>query len=252
MPKFLEVLAAGLLLSLSCLPQSPDEQGAKSIFYDTQTGAIIVPKVPRVAVPPHASAGSAKQKPAEKVPAITGLMYHFDLLQPDGQLIRVNANRTFHSGDRIRLHVMANIDGDLTIMQSQDGGPFERLFPSPKLPAGAGRIAKGVDTVLPSAKSWFVFDEHPGELHLMMLLSAIATGQSDSIAGAEHQDSPTATADIASLKDLESVQKGSKALKIETDDSAQQASEVRIVDSRLDSKLPPGQIVVELKLLHRA
>ncbi|MDQ2840746.1 MAG: hypothetical protein M3Y72_06850, partial [Acidobacteriota bacterium] len=116
--------------------------------------------------------------------------------------------------------------------------------------------AKGVDTVLPSTNSWFVFDQHPGELHVVMLLTAEGTARpSDSLAGTDREPSTTEDhegTDLASIKKLSGVQKGSKALQIETDDSPQQASEVHVVDSRLDPKMPPGQIVVEVRLLHRA
>ncbi|MDQ2843651.1 MAG: hypothetical protein M3Y72_21935 [Acidobacteriota bacterium] len=49
MPKYLEVTAAAILLGWLCFSQTPDEKGAKAVFFDTQTGKIVTPTVPRPA-----------------------------------------------------------------------------------------------------------------------------------------------------------------------------------------------------------
>ena len=216
------------------------EKGAKAIFLDTQTGRMTMPMQAR----PAAARQAAKaQAGSVQVPAITGLMYYLELLEPSGQLVRVNSTRTFHSGDKVRLHVSSNVDGSLVILQRQDQGAFERLFPAASMPTLAAFVKKGVDTVLPTASGWFKFDERPGEIHLLMMLTAAAESS---------RPAPVSFDDRAEMMlAFNKIQHGSKGLMVEADDSPKNGYEVRLVDSTRDKTLTPGQIVVEVKLQHR-
>ncbi len=221
-----------LFIGLSLLAQQAPPSGAKALFFDTQTGKVTMPTVPQSA-----------RNPSVQVPAIMGLMYYLELISTDGELVRVNSNRAFHSGDRFRLHVTSNIDGWLTILQSQGGAKFEKLFPTAALPGLASNVKKGIDTILPSPGGWFKFDDRPGEIRVLMMLTAEPTGSTTQVASNEAMTSEN-------MRALEQVQRGSKALLIESSDSAKEGYEVRVVNSTQDRKLPPGQIVVELKLQH--
>lgn len=232
-------LAVGVIVSLGLFAQQEQPKGAKVLFLDTQSGRMTMPRVSRPAPKPSRTSSNNVD-----VPAITGLMYYLELVAPSGELVRVNSNRTFHSGERFRLHVSSNIDGWLTILQSQDGGKFEKLFPTSSLPGSASNIRKGVDTVLPAAGGWFKFDERPGEIRLLMMLTAEAGATSIHLASGRNEV-------VESMLAAERLQRGSKALLIETSDSPKEGFEVRVVNSTEDRKIPPGQIVVELKLEHR-
>ncbi len=240
---------SALLSGVVVLAQPNAEKGAKALFLDTQTGRMAMPTV-RPAGPNPASAPT-------KVPAITGLMYYFELLQPNGELIRVNSSRVFHSGEKFRLHVTTNIDGRLTILQSQNGGRFEELFPSPKLPESAPFVRKGIDTVLPAPGAWFKFDERSGDIQLLMMLSAESGVPIVASSAPPSHQTGTASASaevdekIGAMRAFEQLQRGSKALRIETDSSPRDAFEVRLVDSEKDRRVPPGKVVVELKLQQR-
>jgi len=227
------VLAVAAIAGTMLFAQQ-QQKGAKTIFLDTQSGRTIMAPV---AVPgPKPGSGSVQ------VPAITGLMYYLELVSPTGELTRVNTNRIFHSGEKFRLHVTSNIDGSLTILQSQEGAKFEKLLPTASLPSN---VRKGVDIILPSADGWFRFDERPGEIRLLMMLSAQPLGSPAQVAS--NQDlSPEF------MRGIEKMQQGSKALLIETSNSIKEACEVQVVNSNNDRRLTPGQIVVELKLQHRA
>jgi hypothetical protein len=183
-------------------------------------------------------------------------MYYLELLQPSGEVLRVNTNRIFHSGDRVRLHVTSNVDGRLNILQSQDGGKFEELFPSQSLPESASLVRKGEDTILPAPGGWFKFDERPGEIRLLMMLTAepVSAAPTASKRMAENRLSstvPSVDDRLKSMLQFEALQRGSKGLIVETGESPTDAFEVRVVNSEKDRKLPPGQIVVELRLQHR-
>lgn len=212
------------------------QTGAKALFIDTQTGRVVMPTV-------RSAVGKSETKPVE-LPAITGLMYYLEMVSPNGELTRVNTNRTFHSGDKFRLHVTSNIDGRLTILQSQDGRAFEKLFPSSSYAGLVPNVKRGVDTILPSPGGWFVFDEHPGEIRLLMMLTAEAIPTATQVATAQNRA-------VEEMRSIEKQQRGSKALFIETNDAPTAAYEVRVVNATQDRSILPGQIVVELKLAHR-
>ena len=53
------------------------------------------------------------------------------------------------------------------------------------------------------------------------------------------------------MRAIERLQRGSKALLIETSDAPKDGYEVRVVNSAQDRNIPPGQIVIGLKLAHR-
>ena len=230
------VVSSGIaIMSLTLFAQQAPPKGAKALFFDTQTGRVTMPKLDRPGPKPS---GAPVQ-----VPAITGLMYYLELVSPNGELIRVNSTRVFHSGEKFRLHVTSNIDGWLTILQSQGGAKFEKLLPAVSLPGSASNVKKGADTILPAPGAWFKFDEQPGEIRLLMMLTAEPTANASQVASSQ-----VITSD--GMRALEQAQRGSKALLIETSDSPKDGFEVQLVNSTQDSKLPPGQIVVEIKLQH--
>jgi hypothetical protein len=180
-------------------------------------------------------------------------MYYLELLQADGQLVRVTSSTVFHSGERVRLHVTSNVDGALLILQKQDQGPFERLLPSSAVPASAALVRKSIDTLLPSADGWFKFDERPGEIQLLVMLVATPDAPATVVASQSAATNPlgVASPSAETLQTLERVQRGSKGLLIETTKSPADAGEWRILDSQRDKNITPGQIVVEIKLQHR-
>ena len=255
--QFTRIILWVALSASIALAQSPDassqpaeQKGAKALFFDTESGRQVPSNYPQSPPRPPQKHATASAKPSQpNVPPVTGLRYYFELREPDGELLKVNAHHTFHSGDRMRMHITSNMDGELVIYQQQDDTPEERLFPSAQLPQATGYVVKGSDTVLPSAKSWFRFDQHPGQIHMTVRLSA---------QGLLPTQQPTANApstllaknDAEAAHDLSDVQKGSKALQIEADDTPQDASDYVVVDSRLDSKIPPGVVAVEITLKH--
>ena len=230
------VLVVFTIATSAVVAQQPSPRGAKALFLDTQTGKVAMPTMPRPG--PRPPRGSVQ------LPAITGLMYYLELVSPSGELVRVNSNAPFHSGEKFRLHVTSNIDGWLTILQSQDGTKFDRLFPTASLPELASNVKKGIDTILPAPGGWFKFDERPGEIRVLMMLTADPAGPRTQVASKQGVSSE-------SVRTLEQAQRGSKALLIENSDSPKDGYEVRVVNSIQDRKLPPGQIVVEMKLQHR-
>ena len=238
------LIAISALIARGLLGQTPPEQtGAKAIFFDSINDKQVNAQLANTTRKPHAPQATLHE--TAKLPVVTGLMYYVELLRPNGELARVNSDHIFHSGDRIHLHLESNIDGNLVIYQSEDNSSPEVLFPSPRVGDGSGRVAKGTDVVLPSSKAWFRFDDHPGRIVLSLKLSA------DQTTLPADESKTTLLADAGAIRDLRETQTGSKALVIDTDDSPTDASKIVVVDTRRDSKMAPGQIAVEISLVHR-
>lgn len=219
------------------------EEGAKALFADVLNNKLEMASKPppvtsHVSRPSHAS--------RTKAPSVTGLMYYVELLRPDGELLRVNSDRIFHTGERIRLHLTSAVNGNLVIYQSEDGSKPQLLFPSGKL---SGHIEKGIDVALPSPHAWFVFDNHPGRINLSLKLTA--DGSEENVP-ALAQDSPALLAAAAHVHKLNAAESGSKALKIETDDSPDGASRWVVMDSRRDPNVVPGHLTAEVWLEHHS
>ncbi|MDX1982850.1 MAG: DUF4384 domain-containing protein [Bryobacteraceae bacterium] len=259
-----------IFLAVPCMAQ--EQAGAKALFVDPTSGVTIqggapaTPPVRATTTRPRAGAAQARSGPV-KEGTVTGLRYWIELQTEQGQLLRVNSSRVFRSGERIRLHVESNVDGSLVILQSQDNGPFSRLFPTASNPAG--RVTKYQDQAFPSKAGWFRFDSKPGDIRLMLMVQADPSGSSAPVSVAANQPrqsagqaGPTgdsqpiteARPDRESAEQIEArmraqmaSQKGSKALVVEEDGE----SSTVVVDTRRASEVPPGAVAVEIRLSHR-
>jgi hypothetical protein len=263
-----------------------NKPGAKQLFRDTSTGVSIVsgpekrppgrsgqPNNPAPQTPP------ASQKPNTDV---TGLMYYVEVIQPSGQALRVNTTRIFHNGERIRFHVLSNVSGRLTILQSENDGAFLPLFPHPQLRGGDNRVEQGKETVIPMQ-----FDNRPGNIRLMLMLVADgAAGSNQQTAsntakpsggntpvsttpqqtrpanpqtpvqtasnnGGSSSGRPQAPLTPEEIRAVLGKLSGSKALKIETDESPTEAARFTVVDRREDRDMPAGTVAVEVRLTHQ-
>ena len=158
----------GVIVSLISLTAAGSERrGAKAIFVDTTSGAVVQGGKPRTA--PGLQNTVRAEKPAV-VPEVAGLMYYLELVSRSGQKSRVTADRTFRSGDRILVHVVSSIDGDVEVYQRNADGSATMLFPDERVNGGSSFVPKGVDTILPSPMAWFRFDDQTGTEHLSIVL----------------------------------------------------------------------------------
>lgn len=229
-----------------------EEKGAKAIFVDTTSGATVPVKTTASASDRTARNTKKAPKPAPKSststpapapgPEVSGLMYYVELVSPTGETSRVTTDRTFASGERILLHVVSAIDGDIAIYQRTPNGQAVRLFPDDRIRNGNARIAKGVDTVLPSPTSWFRFDHQSGTEELMLVLTPKGSGD-----GTTGQPQPSQVA-MASYEDVSAVP-GGKGLVVETDARGPQPA-TYVVRPGVVGK-PPEPIVVAIRLKHR-
>ena len=100
-----------------------------------------------------------------------GLRYSVLLRGADGQYAEVAPGATFHSGDHIRLSLMANEPGYLYVIEQGSSGNWSPIFPKAGSAADANRIQQGILQEVPG-KASFQFDQHPGEEKLFVILSS--------------------------------------------------------------------------------
>lgn len=190
------VLAVAAMSGGSFLIGQEAVKGAKTFFYDAANDTRVLPPQPNATVaakpagnkPSRTSVKTSTDRPGlvqqntsvndptpqppdnPTLPSALGLKYYVELMEPDGQLIRVNASRSFKSGEKIRLHFESNFSGHLVIIQKQKGLPLKKLFPDDRIDGGKDYVSAFKDIVIPS-KAWFEFDDYPGEIELMVFLT---------------------------------------------------------------------------------
>ena len=270
-----------LLLAMAAVGVAEDSlPGAKAYFYNATSDVEIKdggpPDVtkPRPAVHSPGSGGSG----ASKAPA-TGVQYAIELQTPDGKMSTVPSTYTFHTGDRIRLHIKSNVDGRLVVMQSQDQGPYRLLFPPS--PSADNRVKKFEDNVFPP--KFFRFDQNPGDVKLMLMVTAdgakpnmvAVTVPLREAPGPQTQLAPPAPPPAPPVAPVDSTPpppggtqdlradydaqvraeyeklKGSKALVMEDDTTGPNPSTTVVAVPWRDGNITPGVVVVEVRLKHR-
>ena len=241
------ILSAVLFASAMFAQESAPEKGAKALFLDPTSGVALAPSKPRTA---SQTASVAGKKPVAdtSLPLNAGLMYYIERQRSDGQMERVNPTVTFRSGDRIRIQLKTNVEGRLTIAQRNAESGSSVLFPDIKVNEGDNRIHAGQVTALPSATSWFKFDENPGEEHLLVMLTPQGAQASPEVLppGSPKQWDSRKTQELTQLAQT---QKGSKSLVIEVDE-AKETPATYIVQPA-GKVVAGGVITTEVILQHR-
>lgn len=230
-----------LIVSVSAFAAIAEQRGAKAIFVDTTSGAVVQGSTPQTnhkARTQKERRATARTTATSTPSAAVGLMYYIELVSPSGQTSRVTADRTFRSGERILLHVRSSVDGDVEVFQREPDGHQTRLFPDERVNGGSAFIRKNVDTVLPSPSAWFRFDEQQGTEHLTIVLTP------RSAAAPSRPATPVASAAMEQIQTG-----GSKGLLLETESTGpEQATYVVLPPQRGRSA---DQIVVPITLKHQ-
>jgi hypothetical protein len=102
------------------------------------------------------------------------LRCRIELLKASGDSVWVEPAHAFFSGDRIRLHVESSITARLTILQRQNDGQAQLLFPDSNAGVREDQVEAGRDTVIPLR-----FDENPAEIRLLLLLRKETPGRNN-------------------------------------------------------------------------
>jgi Domain of unknown function (DUF4384) len=159
-------LCSLFFLFASLFGQQSPKTGAKDLFYDPATGEIVKPdkKQPTSQKTSTPSTPTQIHKikivPSEQAKFV-GIHYWVEL---DG-LGPVTDNRTFYTGDRIKIHVRSNVDGYLSLWSLTPSGRAQMLFPQNSQGADDSFVKAGLDY----APTGFIKFSPPAEPERLMV-----------------------------------------------------------------------------------
>ena len=160
---------------------------------------------------------------------VMGLRYWVDLVDAQGNTRQVTTDYAFRRGDRIKLHVMSNQDGYLTLVNVGTSGRTTVLFPSAS-PSGSGNFVKaGTDYAIPPG-GYLRFDDTPGQEVLVLTFSP----RPDAV--------PSGTAAVAMAQ-------GAKDLVHEVDRSSPQPAAYAVAPGGQGTA--PRTIALQIRLKHQ-
>jgi hypothetical protein len=100
-----------------------------------------------------------------------GLRCSLLLRGPDKGYNEVTPGTVFHSGDHIRLSLLANQAGYLYVVQKGSTGAWSPIYPPPDAGTEGAKINPGQLEVVPGGTKAFEFDQNPGAEKLYVILS---------------------------------------------------------------------------------
>ena len=106
-----------------------------------------------------------------------GLGYTLFMRDPSGRSVRVEPDREFHNGDRVRISLEPNVDGYVYVFHTEGNGPAEMIYPDARLDGGENWIEAHVPLEIPSSEEtderyhWFVFDNNPATERLYIVVT---------------------------------------------------------------------------------
>jgi Domain of unknown function (DUF4384) len=112
-----------------------------------------------------------------------GLRYALLKAGEGGKLSEVSPETTFHSGDKVKISLMANQTGYIYIIQQGSSGNWRPLFPAQGDLPESNRVEAGHVYQVPSENSGksFQFNQQTGEERLFILLSRQAVSDLDGV-----------------------------------------------------------------------
>ena len=159
----------------------PGSTGASAtIAVKTDTGSSAKTK----AKPPGSTGASAtiavktdSAPPAKTQAQKIGLGLTLYTRDANGLSVRVDPNRVFRSGDKVRAVLETNADGYLYIFNTTDGGKPVMIYPNPELDEGGNYVQAHVPIEVPSSVGneerlrWLTFDKYAGAERLFFVFT---------------------------------------------------------------------------------
>ncbi|HYY58774.1 MAG TPA: DUF4384 domain-containing protein [Pyrinomonadaceae bacterium] len=106
-----------------------------------------------------------------------GLGYTLYMRDANGDAVRVDPERQFRTGDRVRVSLETNTDGYLYIFNTTDNGDPVMIFPDAQLDEGGNYVEAHVPYEVPASTGaeerlrWFAFDAKPGTERLYIVVT---------------------------------------------------------------------------------
>ena len=202
-----------------------------------------------------------------------GLRYSILKKSASGDVVEVDPETKFTSGDSIRVTVETSDVAYLYIVNKGSSGRWNVLFPSKGIAGGANRVEPDYRYVIPPG-GWFTFDEQVGEEELFILLSRTPVSDLENeiyrMSGDDGNAQPAASPEkpkvmmaearpvsdstIAGFRDVHS-----RDLVFEKVDDAPKAGPASLQGARPEKAVyvvtksggPDARIVADLKLVHQ-
>lgn len=211
--KFLQITFCTVLMASFGLAQSSDGLSARDLFFTAEGQVAGKKPVTKVAPPPV----TPRRRTNTEVPMVSapkptgnvedfgkqsenyfqtvslheqeqpalGLRYTF-LKKSGDQYLEVRPNSVFHSGDYIRVGVMANQKGYLYMITRLSTGVWETLFPHPDSSNQQNTVVAGRYYMVPGGRGEaFQFDNTPGSERVVIILSKVPVSDIDSLIPSE-------------------------------------------------------------------
>jgi len=122
-----------------------------------------------------------------------GLRYTLLERDPAGKYVEVLPSTVFHSGDHVKISIMANHSGYLYLIQQGSSGSWSPIFPDQGAERGSNYVESGKVYEVPSDGA-FELNRQPGKEHLYILLSVNPINDLDgAIFGLQNQKTAPAT-----------------------------------------------------------
>lgn len=175
--------------------QDPDQDDVRGAFLTTRPKAADRPAASSTpAKPTHrrpktiakknppkdgleSSSGSDSSGSKDTKMARLGLGMTLFMRDSNGLAVRVDPNHDFKKGDRVRVLLETNADGNLYIFNTTDNGAPVMIYPSAQLDEGGNYIQAHVPFEIPSSLAdedrlrWFEFDGNAGVERLYFVFS---------------------------------------------------------------------------------
>ena len=234
--------AGGVFLGVICFLASwawAEATGAKAIFYSGEGPTVMVtpsesPTLPKV-----------ETKTEPKKEKYMGIAYWVELIGKEGQKQRVTTERTFRSGERIRLHLVSNWDGYLYLINIGSTGRSHLLFPHPAIAGGNNFVKANTPYEIPYS-AYIRFDENRGEEILLVMLSP--TPMAGLISSPDPRTQALTTEEADRLTKV-AQQRGAKDLILEVDTASPQPGSYAVAPLSVLEK--GGQMIsLQIKLRH--
>ena len=192
------VCLCGVAIGIAATTQDDDVRGAfltsRPKAKPTSTGTAAKPSRRRIKTTPGSNnpgkptektekpgTSGPSSKPSEPATPVNaprlGIGLTLFMRDSNGMAVRVDPDRVFSKGDRVRVLLETNTDGYLYIFNSTDDGPATMIYPHADLDEAGNYLQAHVPFEIPTSLAteerlrWFAFDENAGTERLFLVFT---------------------------------------------------------------------------------
>jgi hypothetical protein len=161
-------IAIAAVVCVRAFGQEEPPKGAKEIFHDELSRSLTVANE----MPRDPDVRRVTRSHSDGVRRVLGISYWIELVGPSHAAgAQVTNDRTFRSGERIRLHFRSAVTGHIELVLLGSSGASTLLYPDRVKGLDENVVHPEGERILPSERHWFTFDQHPGTERLLVLFA---------------------------------------------------------------------------------